>query len=463
MNKQILEKTKVFNKAKYLPLVLIVIGVLAYINTFNCPFIFDDESSILENPNIRYLWPFNKGPAPFTVSGRPIVSLTLALNYAISKYSVWSYHVVNLVIHLLGGLTLYGIVRRTLLSTRLRERFGKHSAVLAWVIATIWVVHPIQTESVTYIIQRAESLMGLFYLLMLYAAIRAIESRRGIIWHVICVISCGLGMMTKEVMVTAPVIVLLYDRAFAAGSFGSALRRRWGLYASLGAMWGLLAIMLWMRPVLFRDFDFTANISTLDYALNQFIVLVHYLRLCVWPNKLCLFYGWEPIKDLGRILPSMVLILIILGVTVWGFVRNRGWGFLAVWFFGILALTSSFIALKNLVFEHRLYLSLAGLTVFVVTGGYILLLKVSRRLSKGSDAAAGVIGSILAIAVICSLTFTTIWRNKDYRSAISIWQKTIDVVPDNHGAYNNLGNAFRARGNIDEAVGQYHKALQIEP
>lgn len=380
MDNQALKKKPLFTGTRFLPGLLIIIGAVAYTNSLRGPFIFDDKPNIPDNAKVQRLWPLSEAmsaPEGSGISGRPILCLSLALNYAISKYSVWSYYLVNVIIHLLAGLALYGIVRRTLLSKHLRRRFGNHAAVLAWVTATIWVVHPIQTGSVTYIIQRAEPLMGMFYLLTLYAAVRAMESRRAAVWSVVSVACCGLGMATKEVTVTAPLIVLLHDRVFTAGSLRSALRRRWGLYAGLAGTWGILAMA--MRSSSYLDTGFSIGISPFDYALNQFIVVAHYLWLCVWPAKLCLHYNWPVVKEFDKILPSMLVIAGMVGATAWGLARNRKWGYLGAWFFGILAPTSSFVPLKNLAFEHRLYLSLAAPIVLVVTGGYILLGKAAMR------------------------------------------------------------------------------------
>ena len=175
-------------------------ALAAYRNSFSAPFVFDDVPAIAENPTIRHLWPIGSVLATpsggQTVSGRPILNLSLALNFALSGTRVWSYHLLNLLIHVLGGLTLFGIIRRTLprwsgwrsppkpgeggspirLATRSADqRIGGdalHPTLLAFLIALLWTLHPLQTESVTYVVQRAESLMGLFYLLTLYGFIR---------------------------------------------------------------------------------------------------------------------------------------------------------------------------------------------------------------------------------------------------------------------------------------------------
>jgi len=434
---------------------LIVVGAAAYANSFNGSFVFDDEPNILENAHIRSLWPISRvmsAPERSGLSGRPILSLSLALNYAVSGYSVWSYHLFNLAVHILAGLTLYGIIRRALLSERLRERFSKYTAVLAWIIAAIWLVHPLQTESVTYIVQRTESMMGLFYLLTLYSAIRAMEAGGGLLWPAVSVVCCGLGMGTKEVMVTAPVMVLLYDRAFAAGSFGAALRRRWGLYAGLAGTWGILIALIWSGPRS-ASAGFSLSFGPLDYAMNQCVVILHYIRLSIWPAGLCLDYSWPVVRDFWRLLPFAAVILVLGVAIIWGFIRNQAWSYPAAWFFVILSPTSSFVPIVDLAFEHRVYLPLAGLAVLIVLWGHILLKRRSARRA----------GLVLVAAVIIVLGLLTLQRNKDYCSGMTIWQKVLDIAPDNARAHYNLGSIIQKQGRLDEAISHYRQAIHIKP
>src|SRR5437879_3357624 len=141
-----------------IPVLLVLIGLAAYHNSFAGPFLLDDEGRIVQNPQIRSLWP------PWEVvarSQRPVLQLSLAVNFALGGLRVWGYHAFNVSVHLLAGLALYGVVRRMFGSERLRERYGTAAPWLALVVAALWMVHPLQTASVTYVIQRAESLMGL--------------------------------------------------------------------------------------------------------------------------------------------------------------------------------------------------------------------------------------------------------------------------------------------------------------
>jgi len=178
------------------------------------------------------------------ITGRQLINLSLAVNYAVGGTRVWGYHALNLAVHILAGLTLFGIVRRTLLQPRLRGRFGAAANGLALTTAVLWTVHPLQTESVTYIIQRCESMMGLFYLLTLYCFIRGAASQRPRLWYGLCVTACALGMACKEVMVSAPLMVLLYDRTFVSGSFRVAWRRHGRLLGALAGTWVLLGYLV---------------------------------------------------------------------------------------------------------------------------------------------------------------------------------------------------------------------------
>ena len=204
---------------RMIPLFLVTAGSLVYLNSFAGVFVFDDTRHIVQNEAIHTLWP----PWEVLATRRPTLNLSLAVNYAISGSNVWGYHALNLAVHVLAGLILFGIVRRTWELVRLKRERGeapaRHDrrvsdpiggpteATASWgafAIAMIWLVHPLQTQSVTYVIQRSESLMGLFYLLTLYCVIRSADSPRCRWWCVAAVASAALGMGSKAVMVTVP-------------------------------------------------------------------------------------------------------------------------------------------------------------------------------------------------------------------------------------------------------------------
>ncbi|MGD0090515.1 MAG: hypothetical protein ABSE73_11400, partial [Planctomycetota bacterium] len=252
---------------------IIAAGTAAYANSFRGVFQFDD-ARLLKAAGMQRLWPPWESMFYKEFVTRPVVGFTLAANYAIGRLQPWGYHAVNLAVHILAGLVLFGLARRTLAGPRLRERIGGAATALALSMTLLWLLHPLQTESVTYVTQRAEALMGLFFLLTLYCAARAFaapltlpcpqrgegkipnlsspqggEGRvRGRGWQIAALTACALGMGCKQVMVTAPLLVLLYDRTFAAGSFKAALQRRRRFYAGLAATWLILAAELAFMP-----------------------------------------------------------------------------------------------------------------------------------------------------------------------------------------------------------------------
>ena len=437
-------------------MLVVAAGLLAYHNSFSGPFIYDDVASIRENPSIRNLWPIWQPLSPphrawLTVEGRPLVNLSLAINYALDGYHLWGYHALNLAIHILAALTLFGIMRRTLLQPKLRLRFGAMANELALAVALLWTVHPLQTESVTYIVQRAESLMGLFYLLTLYCFIRAAESPRPRAWYGLCVTACALGMASKEVMASAPLLVILYDRAFLSGSLREAWRRRWSLYLALAGTWILRGYLFFFTGSFSGAVTLVKSESTTwwEYLLTEPGVILHYLHLSVWPDPLCFdYYGWPIARTWISVLPPALVLAILLAATLWACKIDSPWGFLGAWFFLILAPSSSFIPLDSPAYEHRMYLSLAAVIVLGVMAIHALV---------GQRTVAGV------VALVIGLGFLTARRNEDYRSGLAIWSDTVAKRPDNARAHGNLGNALAAAGRMPEAIAQFEQALELKP
>jgi len=442
--------------------VLIGVGLLAYSNSFHNGFIYDDLPYIVDNPRFHRLWP----PGPIVShTSRPVVLLSLALNYAVGGLNPWGYHLFNVAVHILAALTLYGVARRTLVSESLQSRFGEAAPWLAMVISLAWLVHPLQTESVTYTIQRGESLMGLFYLLSLYSVIRSVGPSRNGWWRVGAVASCALGMACKPVMVTAPVVLLLYDRAFLAKSWRETLRQRWPLYACLAATWLLLPLLLangaseW-KPSAGFGYE---KISWPSYLFTQPGAILHYLRLALWPAPLCFDYGWEygwpAARTLGEALPTSIAVAALLAGTAWAWRQKPAIGFLGAWFFIILAPTSSFVPLADLVVEHRMYLPLAAVVAAVVVGGFEL----GGNLLSGQPQTRGILGGAACLALALPLTLLTIRRNRDYLSGFTIWQDTVSKRPTNPRAHNALGLILVQAGQTAEGINQYEQAVRIKP
>jgi protein O-mannosyl-transferase len=434
--------------------VLILAALAVYHNSFAVPFILDDVPSITQNPSIRHLWPLWGPLVPprgvgMPVQGRPVVNLTLAINYALGGVTPWGYHAVNLAIHILAGLALFGIVRRTLLRPTMGGWFGAEATLLALAVGVIWTVHPLQTEAVTYVVQRAESLMGLFYLLTLYCFIRGTESRKPGRWYALSVTACLLGMGTKEVMVSAPLMVLLYDRMFVAGSFREAWTRRWRLYAGLAGTWVLLGYLVANTGNRGGSAGFGTEVAWWEYAPTQCRAIVQYLKLSVLPYPLVFDYGTATVRHMGQALPYAVVLTALAGGTVIALRRWHAIGFLGVWFFAILAPSSSVVPVSTQTMaEHRMYLPLAAVVTLVVMGIYALL---GRR------------GVVVFLMLAVGLGYLTAQRNEDYRTELSIWSDTVGKCPDNARAHTNLGLALLRAGQLPQAIAQDEEALRIRP
>jgi tetratricopeptide (TPR) repeat protein len=449
--------------------------VAVYLNSFSGAMVFDDHNGILENPRIRNLSSIGEVVLPRNadvLGGRPLISLSLALNYAIGEDNPFGYHIVNVLIHALSALVLFGIVRRTLALLSLRGRFGSAATPLALAVALVWAVHPLSTAAVTYIIQRTESLMALFYLLTLYCVIRgattaASASAMRRLWYVAAVVSCLLGMVTKDVMFTAPLVVLIYDGLFLAGSIKAAIKERLGLYASLAATWSLGVLMLWISG--FHGGTSGAAVRAFTwqtYLKTEPGVILHYLQLAFWPAGLCLDYNWPPAETIWQIVLPGAIVVVLLALTVVALIKRSPLGFLGAAFFLILAPTSSFVPIKDAAFDHRMYLPLAALAALAVIGAYAAWTRLTAR-GEDSDSNEGAIvrwipAAVLAAALI-ALGWTTIERNNDYRTEEAIWGDVITKRPDNPRAYANLGYTARLRGQTAVAIDLFEHSLKLNP
>jgi len=446
-------------------LVIALVGFAVYLNSLQVPFIYDDFSSIPDNPYIRQLWPLwnvFQTPPQATISWRPIVSLTLALNYALSGIEVWSYHLVNILIHLGTSLTLLGLLQRVLPNTPLATRYGPALKWIPLFAALIFVTHPIQTESVTYIVQRAESLMGLFYLLSLYCFARGAYGKRSSLWFGGSVLACFVGMATKQVTLTAPIMILLFDWAFVARGFAG-IKKRAAYYAALIGTYSMLFLLSLIYPKIETwGFD-TQGITPFAYAQTQCGVLLHYLRLCLVPHPLVLNYEWPIAKQWGEWVPQGLCLISILGASLVTWFKRPQLGYLAAWFFIILGPTSSFMPIvSEVAAEHRLYLPLAAIAVGIVLGCF----EISRFLvaKKGVPQPLFIKFALVILAVyISGLSVATIRRNAVYKSEVSLWKDNIKKRPDNIGAYNDVGAYLTKEGKFDEALIYLEKALEINP
>ncbi len=332
----------------------------------------------------------------------------------------------------------------------MRGRFESDAAPLALVTALLWTLHPLQTESVTYVVQRVESLMGLFYLLTIYCFIRSVETATPLYWRIFTVISCLVGMATKEVMVTAPLLVLLYDRTFVAGTFRDAWKEHWGIDLCLAATWLPLAwLVAGTGGSRHGSAGFIGAITPNSYWLTQFEALTHYLRLSIWPHPLVFDYGPFLVHGLVEVLPYALLVIILVGLTAIALWRWPMVGFVGVWFFGILAPTSIVPVATQTMAEHRMYLPLAAVILGVVLAFHRL---------AGTGWKAWISLGVLAFG----LATMTSGRNSVYATDVSLWSATARDWPQNPRAHCSLGLALSTQpGGLAHAINEYREAIRL--
>jgi tetratricopeptide (TPR) repeat protein len=307
--------------------------------------------------------------------------------------------------------------------------------------------------------------MGLCYLLTLYCAIRAAASPVSWRWDAAAVAACAAGMASKEVMVSAPLIVLLYDRVFLFPSLAEALVRRKGLYAGLAATWLLLLVLVVPSLTRSGSAGWGQGVSSWEYLLTQAGAIVRYLRLFIWPDPLVLDYGTAVVRQPSEIVPQALLVLLLLGATTWSWRRYAWAAFLGTWFFAVLAPSSSIVPiLTQTAAEHRMYLPLAPLVTLAVVGGYLAWL----RIVQPSAGAAGLLrargGPAMAVAsVALLLAVRTHSRNHDYRTQFAAWEATLRDWPSNQRPRLAMADRLMATGDVPRAIQKYTEALQRAP
>jgi tetratricopeptide (TPR) repeat protein len=426
----------------------LIVGIsAAYVPSFHAPFLFDDEGSVTGNPSLAHLGGALSPPSGTTVSGRPVLNLSFALTAAAFGPAPAGFHAVNLAVLVLSSLLLLGVARRTAQHLKLPRPL-----LTAFFIAALWSAHPLLTESVTYIVQRAESLMGLFFLATLYCFIRGagIGTRDSPAWLALACAACLLGMGTKEVMVAAPLVVYLYDRTFLSRGFGAAIGRRPWFYAGLAATWAALAAFVASAHGRGGTAGFSSGQPWWRYAAAQPAAVLHYLRLAVWPAGLVFDYGSQPPPlDLwGALAAAVVAVLVIASVR--GVLRGTTAGFLGACFFAVLAPSSSFVPIATeFMAEHRMFLPLAVVASALIPLGFRWL--------------GGLAVPVFSVAAAAFLVLT--WqRNETYRSAEAIWADAAARRPGNARAQDNLGFAlFKEEGRGRDAITHYRQALRLQP
>jgi len=431
-------------------LVIVVLGAAAFAGGFHGAFFFDDEFNIVTNTTIRQWHDWGRllwaDPSNLGVSGHPLLNLLYAVNYWAGGLTTTGYHVVNLAIHLAAALVLWAVLARTFALAVMSERLRQNARFFALCAVLIWLVHPLQTNVVTYISQRAEGLVGLFYLTAAYGLLRRAAEPTRIRWTIVSAVSLGLGMLVKENIATAPVVLALFDRAYLAQSWSELWRRRRSFYLALASSWLLLLNVDFHR----RGYGFVPGVDSWHYALTEARVLGRYVGVIVWPAAMVFDYGDHFVSGLAEVWPWVAGVGAALAATGWAWRRDPRWGFVGAASFLLIAPTSSVIPFEHMPYaESRLYLPLAVVVAAVIAG-------VSGRLGRRG---VGALTFVLVPLLACGTSL----RERLFVDQVGLFQSDLARYPGNARNHCNLGEVYFARGQIEAAAGEFRAAIRLAP
>ncbi len=429
---------------------LATLGLAVFSWGFHGAFFLDDEFNVVTNFSMRQghdwarlLW---GDPTNLGVAGHPVLNLLYAANYLVGGLSTTGYHAVNLGIHLLAALTLWAVLGRTFALPAMLARLRQDARLFALLAVAVWLIHPLQTNTVTYVSQRAESLVGLFYLLAFYGLLRRAAEPTRRRWTLLSLASLLLGMLVKENIATAPLLLLLFDRAYLAESWRQVWRKRGSYYLVLASSWVLL-LNLDFRG---RGYGASLGIDPWPYLLTEARVLARYLGVMLWPPGMIFDYGDHFAQSLGEVWPWVIGVGAALVGTGFLWRRDPRWGFVGVAFFLLLAPTSSFVPFPHMPYsESRLYLPLAVMVAAMVAAGGLL---------------AGRRGTIAVVLVLLPLlAYGTVRRERRYVDVIALFQADLGRNPDNARNHCNLGQVYFNRGQTAAAEAEFRTAIRLAP
>ena len=418
-------------------LALLVVGTLLYFPSLKAPFYLDDMGWIKDQAKSQTLWP----PMDWR---RPVGVYTFQLGYALHGESAAKYRQFNIALHIANACLLMALIFRTLHLPSLASRYASRATLLAFVCALFWLIHPLQTNAVTYIIQRLESLMAFFFLLVLYATLRGASApspQQTRNWQLLAFAAFCFGVWTKEVMVACPPVLMLYYRLFLASSWKATFSQlRWLLLAMLLPLaflgWSLRGTVLNQDDYYKAGFGYQA-VTKWEYLRTQASIICHYLQLSVWPRTLVLDYGWKVEHNPWNIYPPGLLLVALLSLGCWGVWKGSRWALFILAFFLILAPTSSIMPIADLAFEHRMYLPLACVVV-----GLVQLADHALSTLFPSASTHRLATGLLIFLVAISLSCRTLLRNADYVDEVRFMEKNVQAAPLSGRAHINYAESL---------------------
>ncbi len=479
--------TFITNRRKLVSILIItLLSIALYSNTLSNEFVFDDYSSIITNKNItnltnvRTIWQSN--PTRF------ISYLSLAINYKIGKLNVTSYHITNILIHTLAGISVFFLLELLLETPALKKEQRLYSK-LPFIAALIFVTHPIQTQAVTYVTQRMASMTALFYLLSLIFFLKVILLVRNasrtknkayyfklLAFQFNSVCFAVLAFLTKENAFTLPLAILLIYYLFFTNSI-KLIFKKFYIFLPIASIMLFVALLWQMQPgylsmlkfkeailsLRFADILFITHKFDYIYLITEFKVIIYYIYIFIFPLRQNVDYDFPMSNSFFEPL-TLASFLLIVAIIVFALIKrskNKLLSFGILFFFLTLSIESTIIGQLDVIYEHRLYLPSVGL---VIVAG-VIFCKIQNFIftkwknDEAKTASAKRIFTMILFGTILLLSITTISRNKIWHTQISLWTDTISKSPNKSRPYNNLGVALLAKRQYIDAAEAYQKAL----
>ncbi|HOI31031.1 MAG TPA: tetratricopeptide repeat protein [Melioribacteraceae bacterium] len=450
-------KSEFIKKFKSLtPFLIITIFLLiTYYNSFTTGFQLDDNHTILNNPTIGYLKKFSD-PGRWLIPfyNRQLPYLTFSLNFLQGGYNVFYYHLTNFLLHLINSFLVYGLILLLFKSNAFNDKpILRFKEKIALFTSLIFALHPVQVQVVTYITQRMVSLAILFYILAIYFYLKArllqITGPGNLvkyIYFLISFISFILGIFSKEIIYSLPLTLILIEIIFLRESDKS--RSSKFIYTLSGIIVAGTALIFFTRGIPAQS----EAPSIYNYFLTELQVLITYIRLLVVPINQHLFYHFPVSNSLFEpaVLASGISLIILLFAGIILLKRKPMISFGILMFFILLAIESSIIPLKYVIFEYRLYPVVIGFGLILST--LIFNLKIKNVIVP------------LTILSIITITFSILTINQNYywKDGITLWQQNIDAAPLNPVPHNNLGTYYYSKKEYDKAIQQYTRAIKLD-
>lgn len=479
----------ILNRFSYLvpPGLLVILTSFFYYFSLNYPFQFDDIANITKKFAIR----FDNPLAFWWVNSRWFGDWLNRLNFEIGRFDSFWYRGFNLAIHIFAGLLVFYLIKSICQAAQEKLFFKENASLIAFVCAGLFLLHPVQSQTVSYVIQaRIEGLATLFALGMIFLFVKIFEQRNVLlqavllfVLFVVALISCG----TKEIVIVSPILMLLVDWFFISGEQWQSLKTRIWFHAIFSIyFFGLMihylspsfatkAVSLAIDTGNNRGNILTPGaydiITPLQFLISEFKVILHYLWMFVWPFNISVEYDWKVATTFWQadVIFPLIILSMVLGYAVYSFIlkKNSCYAFGIFWFFVCVLPRSSIIPSPELVCDYKTYLAAVG-WLFVISTGLVYcfdflskrIQSIAQVLSPGQSVVPNAL--IVFSLILAVFGFGTYGRNQVWESAVAFWEDNIKKAPGKARAYNNYGVALSEAGRLDESITAYLKAIELD-